>query len=103
PEKETPPPQDLPLRLVHVTRFVPQKNSEAVLEILIRLRERGQLERFHVDILGDGPGRDAFLRTADAHSLTSHLTFHGAQPSILPFLLRGAFFLTTSRWEGLPL
>jgi glycosyltransferase involved in cell wall biosynthesis len=92
-----------PLRVVHVTRFVPQKNSEMVLTILSSLRQMGALDRFHVDMLGDGPNRPALEDEARAIGLDRYLTFHGAQNSIGPYLASAFCMLTTSRWEGMPL
>ncbi len=92
-----------PLRIVHVTRFVPQKNTGLVLTILKGLRDRGALDLFHVDILGDGPERREVEAAARDSGLSAHLTFHGAQDSVAPFLSRAFCFLTTSRWEGMPL
>jgi glycosyltransferase involved in cell wall biosynthesis len=92
-----------PLPIVHVSRFVPQKNSEMVLDILDQLRSKGALDDFHVDMVGDGPGRGALEREARTRALDGHITFHGAQPSVGGLLLGAFCLLTTSRWEGLPL
>jgi glycosyltransferase involved in cell wall biosynthesis len=96
-------PAPAPFRVVHVTRYVPQKNSGMVLDVLDALRDRGALDRFHVDMIGDGPQRVDLEAQARKRGLASHLTFHGAQPSISPFLARAFCFLSTSRWEGMPL
>ena len=95
--------QRTPLRIIHITRFVPQKNSHMVLEILTCLRKQGALERFHVDFLGDGPERADLESQAHFLGLTGSMTFHGAQSSVTPFLTQGFCLLTTSRWEGMPL
>lgn len=92
-----------PLRLVHVTRFIPQKNTEMVLAIMASLQDRGALDLFHVDVLGDGPERAAIEERARAMGLSAHITFHGAKDSIAPYLASAYGFLTTSRWEGMPL
>jgi glycosyltransferase involved in cell wall biosynthesis len=92
-----------PLRIVHVTRFVPQKNSEMVLDILDQLRSRGILEEFHLDIVGDGPGRRQLEVAAKNRRLDKHISFYGTQPSVGRFFLAGFCVLSTSRWEGLPI
>ena len=48
-----------PRKIIHVTRFVTQKNSRMVLAILLSLRQSGRLDNFHVEMLGDGPERAA--------------------------------------------
>lgn len=92
-----------PLRVIHVTRFVPQKNSEMVLAIAEKLRSMGILNEFHFDIVGDGPGRSALENESRARGLEHRLTFHGSHPSVRQFFLNGFCILSTSRWEGLPI
>jgi glycosyltransferase involved in cell wall biosynthesis len=92
-----------PLRIVHITRFVPQKNSDMVLSILSSLRQKGALDRFHVDMLGDGPERPNLEQEVASLGLKDSVTFHGAQPSVSSYLAKGFCVLTTSRWEGMPL
>jgi glycosyltransferase involved in cell wall biosynthesis len=92
-----------PLRIIHVTRYVYQKNSGLVLDILEQLGNQRTLERFHVEMLGDGPERTALEDDAKRRGLDRYISFRGAQASIAPFLLEGFCLLTTSRWEGMPL
>ncbi len=92
-----------PLNIVHVTRFVPQKNSSMVLDILDHLRPNNDLDDFHVDMVGDGPGRAALENSARSRGLEKYITFHGAQPSVKELFLNGFCVLSTSRWEGLPI
>lgn len=92
-----------PLHIVHVSRFVPQKNSGMVLDVLEELRLRGDIHDFHVDMVGDGPGRGALEGEARSRGLEGQITFHGAQPSLDRFLGRAFCMLSTSRWEGMPL
>lgn len=96
-------PGSAPLRIIHITRFVPQKNSSMVLAILSSLRQKGALDRFHVDMLGDGPERQNLEQEIQRLGLKNSVTFHGAQPSVIPYLAKGFCVLTTSRWEGMPL
>lgn len=92
-----------PLRVVHVTRFVPQKNSGLVLDVLEHLRRRGEPELFHVDVLGDGPERGPIEAEARSRGLGGAMTFHGTRPSIAAHVSLGFCLLSTSRSEGLPL
>jgi len=107
---EIPPKMDSPdtrlgdlLRIVHVTRFVFQKNSELLLDVIASLREMGKLDLFEFVVLGDGPGRAAFEAAVASRGLGHWVKILGAvsNPGVH---LRSAFCLvSTSRWEGLPL
>ncbi len=96
-------PDVAPLRIIHITRFVPQKNSAMVLAIISSLRQKRALDRFHFDLLGDGPERQSLQQEVASLGLNSFVTFHGAKPSVIPYLMKGFCVLTTSRWEGMPL
>jgi glycosyltransferase involved in cell wall biosynthesis len=92
-----------PVRVVHVTRFVYQKNSLLLLDVIASLRAMGKLDPFEFLILGDGPGRGEFEAAASSRGLGHCVKLLGAvaNPGAC---LAGAFcFLSTSRWEGLPL
>lgn len=91
-----------PRRILHITRFVYQKNSIAVLDILESLRALGALERFHLDVAGEGPDQEAFSAEVTSRQLSAVVTCHGAVRSIQPLLKESFCILSTSRWEGLP-
>ncbi|HEX4086684.1 MAG TPA: glycosyltransferase [Chthoniobacteraceae bacterium] len=92
-----------PLRVVHVTRFVYQKNSEQLLDIIGGLHETGAAGRFEFLILGDGPGRAAFEEAAAARGLAGYLKFTGAVRNAGDYIARAFCMVSTSRWEGMPL
>jgi glycosyltransferase involved in cell wall biosynthesis len=94
---------DSPLRVVHVTRFVYQKNSELLLDIIDALRDAGAADRFEFMILGDGPGRAAFEEAAAARGLAGRLKFTGAVGNAGDYIARAFCMVSTSRWEGMPL
>lgn len=50
---------DAAMNLLTVSRLVPRKGHERVLEALSRLRDRGQLGSIAYDIVGDGPMKEA--------------------------------------------
>jgi len=92
-----------PLRIVHVTRFVFQKNSELLLEVIASLRNMGKLGLFEFVLLGDGPGRAAFETAVASRGLGDCVKIIGAVSNPGAYLSSAFCFLSTSRWEGLPL
>ena len=56
----------------------PKKGITCLLQALARLRRRR--EDWRLDIVGDGPGRAEYERTAHALGLASKIIFHGHQP-----------------------
>jgi len=92
-----------PLRVVHVTRYVFQKNTELLLEVIEALRDMGALERFEFVILGDGPGRKAFEAAVASRGVGHCVKVVGAVSNTGAYLKTAFSFVSTSRWEGLPL
>ncbi len=92
-----------PLRVVHVTRFVFQKNSGLLLDIISSLREMGRLDPFEFILLGDGPGRAEFEAEVASRGLGQWVKVLGAVANPAPYLASAFCFVSTSRWEGLPL
>jgi glycosyltransferase involved in cell wall biosynthesis len=92
-----------PLRIVHVTRFVFQKNSHLLLDVIAALRAMGQLDRFEFVILGDGPGRAEFEADATGRGLDHSVKLLGAVREPGDCLESAFCLVSTSRWEGLPL
>jgi glycosyltransferase involved in cell wall biosynthesis len=92
-----------PLKVVHVTRFVFQKNSEMLIEVLSALRDLGELERFEFTILGDGPGRADFAAALASRGLSQWVKLPGAVTNPGAYLSAAFCLVSTSRWEGLPI
>jgi glycosyltransferase involved in cell wall biosynthesis len=92
-----------PLRVVHVTRYVYQKNSGLLLDIISSLREMGRLDTFEFTLLGDGPCRAEFEAGVASRGLGKWVKVIGAVPNPAPYLAGAFCFVSTSRWEGLPL
>jgi glycosyltransferase involved in cell wall biosynthesis len=91
------------LRVVHVTRYVYQKNSGLLLDILSSLREMGRLDAFEFILLGDGPCRAEFEAGVASRGLGQWVKVLGAVPNPGAYLSSAFCFVSTSRWEGLPL
>lgn len=107
---EIPPRPDAPdtrlsgaLRVVHVTRFVFQKNSNLLVDVIASVRDMGKLGSFEFVILGDGPGRAEFEAALAERGLTDCVKLPGAVANPGPWLGSAFCLVSTSRWEGLPL
>ena len=90
-----------PMRLIHVGRFYPQKNHEAVLEALALLKKRGI--RAQVTFLGDGPRMGEIQAKAEEMELGKQVRFEGVCDNVFPHLSHSDVFILPSRWEGSPM
>jgi glycosyltransferase involved in cell wall biosynthesis len=92
-----------PHRVVMMTRYDHQKHAELVIDIAEVLRRRGALDEFRFELLGTGPGAAAFAESLRARGLDTAVRLLGAVDDP-ERCLEGAFaYLSTSRWEGMPL
>jgi len=94
---------DGPLRVVHVTRFVHQKNSLLLLDVIAALRDMGKIGSFEFVILGDGPGRSEFEAALASRGLGHCVKIEGAVSNPGAYFESAFCLVSTSRWEGLPL
>ncbi len=92
-----------PLRVVHVTRFVYQKNPELFIAVLEELRKASALETFRFILLGDGPDRPGIEAEISARGLAPHVEFLGAISGMTEQYAQSFGYLSTSRWEGMPI
>ena len=98
-----PPPSKAPWVVVSFSRFDYQKNSLFVLDILEALRKADRLHDVHCLLVGDGSGLAALLHEADARGLGQHVRSVGSTPTPHEAFNGALCYLSTSRWEGLPL
>ncbi len=89
--------------LLHTSRFDYAKNSEFLLPLLRELRQRGLLGAVKFTALGDGEGRAALQAACAAEGLDGHIEFTGAVSNPADYMARSFAYVSTSRWEGLPL
>ncbi|MDR2727034.1 MAG: glycosyltransferase [Deltaproteobacteria bacterium] len=92
-----------PFCIISMSRFDYQKNSGFLADIAEALRQRGRLGEFRFVVVGDGPGRAGMLAAAQARGLSGSLECSGASPDPQAFFSGGLCYLSTSRWEGMPL
>lgn len=86
--------------LLHVGRFVPQKNHLYLLEILEHTLSRSGNARLR--LVGEGPGRAAFERQASVRGLTSHVECLGYRSDVASLMTDADVLLLPSFREGLP-
>lgn len=84
----------IPGRLVSIGRLVAIKNYPLALEALARLPAK-----FTLDILGDGPEREALERLASDLALADRVTFHGHVEDTARYLSRSQLLLHPSLGE----
>lgn len=84
---------------VCVGRLHPQKSYDRLLEACAQLNQLGL--NYHVDVLGDGPDKEALLKQA-ADLNVHNVHFLGNQSNPYPYILHSDALLLTSIYEGLP-
>lgn len=90
-----------PVELIHVGRFYPQKNHQAILEALELLNRKGISAR--VRLFGEGPLMEETRERVRELGLTDQVVFEGLTDNVFPHLNRADLFLLPSRWEGIPM
>jgi len=88
-----------PYDVVTVSRLVPYKQPEHLLEILIRLRERRP--GFRALIVGDGPLLEALKAQAAERRIADCVEFKGHVENVERYLRESKIFVLTSKSEGL--
>jgi len=89
-----------PGRLVVVGRLTKRKGQALVVDAIARLREDGR--DVTLDVVGDGPEREALERHVERAGLEDAVTVHGfaAEEHKVELLNRAAVFVFASRQEG---
>ncbi len=90
------------LRLAFVARLDHVKGVTVLLDALDRVRD--SIPGIHLDLAGDGPGREAFERRVSDLALDNHVTFHGyvSQTEVAELLATSDLFVLPSFAEGVP-
>lgn len=92
-----------PYTVVIFSRFDYQKNSPFLLDILHVLKDLGRLADFRLTAVGDGADRQAMLDATQGTALKDALCCPGASETPHSFFDGALCYLSTSRWEGMPL
>ncbi|GLX66351.1 glycosyltransferase family 4 protein [Paenibacillus glycanilyticus] len=86
-------------RLIMVARLDEPKNHRFLIEALSGLAD----ERWELDIVGDGPLREAISKQVVDLNLTSRIRLLGERKDVHQLLAESDIFILISDWEGLPL
>ncbi len=90
-------------RVLLSSRFNYQKNTELLLPLLKILKAQDRLDNFSFTLLGDGEGALPLRTQLKEAGLDNHVQFKGVVSNSREFLRESDCFLSTSRWEGMPL
>jgi glycosyltransferase involved in cell wall biosynthesis len=85
-------------RVVTVGRLVPWKHVGGVIDAV------GRLDGVPLEVVGDGPEREALERRAERAGVGDRVTFHGrvAHERVLELVADSRCFVLNSTYEGLP-
>ena len=90
-----------PVEIIHVGRFFPQKNHEAILAGAAILKKRGINVRIHC--YGDGPLMEQTRQKAGELGLEGQVLFDGVSADVFTPMARSDLFILPSKWEGMPM
>ncbi|EMA15953.1 glycosyltransferase family 4 protein [Haloarcula amylolytica] len=96
------PDNDDPIRLLYLGRLVEYKRVQDVLAAMAELRSRPRA--YELEIVGDGPYREALERTADDLGIAEDVTFTGyvSHENVYDAYDRADIFVLPSSSEGSP-
>jgi glycosyltransferase involved in cell wall biosynthesis len=89
------------LRIVSFSRYNHQKHPELLIEIARCLHLRGL--DFRIDAYGEGLGHPSLSTEALRRGVADRLRFHPPTDAPVEALAGAHIYLSTSRWEGMPL
>lgn len=87
-------------QFVTVARLVHQKGIDLLLAAFAQIA--GELPDWSLEIVGDGPEREALVANAARLGIAGRVTFHGYLTSPGDILLSSRIFVLPSRFEGMP-
>jgi len=86
-----------------IARLDYQKNLELLIPIVKGLKERLPNSIIQLNIIGVGNEDNELKRLIDFEGLSENIYLKGFSNNISGWLQKAHFYLSTSRWEGLPL
>ncbi|HSB15798.1 MAG TPA: glycosyltransferase family 4 protein [Bryobacteraceae bacterium] len=84
--------------MIHVGRFVAEKDHDLLLRSLSQLRCR-----YRLVLVGDGPLRSRVEAQAVALGLSRNIDFLGTRDDIAELLSQASLFVLPSKWEAFPI
>ncbi len=95
--------RDTIFHVVTITRFDYAKNPELLSEIIELSLKDHNSENIVFDVIGDGEGSALVRERLNPAVERGQVIFHGNVDDARPILSSANCYLSTSRWEGLPL
>jgi glycosyltransferase involved in cell wall biosynthesis len=92
-----------PYSIISISRFDIQKNSEFIIDILFALRDQKRLEEFCFIVVGIGSSKSHIESLAKQNGFEHNLHCVGATLEPARYFRGALAYLSTSRWEGMPL
>ena len=91
------------LKIVTISRFDYAKNSELLIPIFNKIKTNGALHKFEIQLIGSGPEQNKVRLLAEENELSGIFKFLGFKANPIDYLIDSFCYISTSRWEGLPL
>ena len=95
--------ENKPLKVIAVNRFDHQKNPELLISISTKIKNSFLYGKVHITVIGTGKRLNEFRQIIEHKKLNNVLTLHGPTLDPRKFMSESDIFLSTSRWEGMPL
>jgi glycosyltransferase involved in cell wall biosynthesis len=89
------------IKIISFSRNNHQKNPDLLIELASCL-SKSKLD-FHVEVYGEGIADPSLLEKARKRGLGKIISFHAPNDDPASILSRGDIYLSTSRWEGMPI
>ena len=93
----------VPKKIIAFSRFDYSKNTELIVPILLSLKRLNSLQKFKFIILGSGPGQEKINYLIKQNELSDNIELFGTVTETNQILLNAFCYISTSRWEGMPL
>ncbi len=90
-------------KIITFSRFDYSKNTLLLIDILNALKKLGKIDLFETTILGSGEDEQIFKQKLEQTNLSSQVKVLGFVENTADYLLDAFCYISTSRWEGLPL
>ena len=91
------------LNIITISRFDFAKNSLLLIPIIKELKKLKSNFNFTISILGDGNGKNDFNKQIISDGLSDKIKLLGSQINITDYLINSFCYISTSKWEGMPL
>lgn len=89
--------------VIGIGRMCPQKDFATTLDTMALLTQREQIGPIHCLLCGEGDAKQRLMQQARQRGLDGTVHFLGARTDIPELLRASDVFLSTSRYEGMPL